>query len=73
MVEGLDLSKIKTWGNPEIRAQLVHKKTLDLVQDFVIEKKENSILYFQKYKKYKRFTPVIHRKCCKVYFFSGIK
>jgi L-2-hydroxyglutarate oxidase LhgO len=43
MVDGLDLSKIKTWGKPGIRAQLIHKKTLDLVQDFVIEKKENSI------------------------------
>lgn len=43
MVEGLDLNKIKTWGKPGIRAQLVHKKTLDLVQDFVVEKKENSI------------------------------
>jgi L-2-hydroxyglutarate oxidase LhgO len=43
MVEGLDLSKIKTWGKPGIRAQLVHKQTLDLIQDFVVEKKENSI------------------------------
>jgi (S)-2-hydroxyglutarate dehydrogenase len=43
MVEGLDLSKIKTWGKPGIRAQLVHKKSLELIQDFVVEKQENSI------------------------------
>ncbi|WP_404319710.1 hypothetical protein [Malaciobacter canalis] len=36
--EGFD-----SWSTPGIRAQLLNKNTLELVQDFVVESDENSI------------------------------
>ncbi len=38
-----DLSSFNKWSAPGIRAQLLNKKSLKLVQDFVVEKRENSI------------------------------
>lgn len=43
MVKALDGSGFKEWGTPAIRAQLMHKKTLKLEQDFILEKAENSL------------------------------
>lgn len=37
LVPGIDLSSFDTWSTPGIRAQLVAKKTMTLVQDFLIE------------------------------------
>ena len=43
LVRDMDLSTFKKWGKPGIRAQLLDLQNLSLVQDFVIEKGENSI------------------------------
>jgi (S)-2-hydroxyglutarate dehydrogenase len=43
MVQQLDDSLFTTWARPGIRAQLLNKKTLQLVQDFVIEGDADSV------------------------------
>lgn len=43
LVQNMDLAPFKKWGKPGIRAQLLDLQTLSLVQDFVVEKGENSI------------------------------
>ncbi len=43
MVHQLDDSLYTTWARPGIRAQLLNKKTLQLVQDFVIEGDGSSV------------------------------
>lgn len=43
MVKNLDASKFNEWGRPGIRAQLLNKKTLQLVQDFVVEGDNHSL------------------------------
>lgn len=43
MVEGLDLTDFKIWAPPGIRAQLLHRDTKELIQDFVVEPSENSL------------------------------
>ncbi len=37
MVEGVDVSKFDTWGDPGIRAQLVDTRTMKLEMDFIYE------------------------------------
>lgn len=37
MVKDMDASKFNEWGRPGIRAQLLNKNTLSLVQDFAVE------------------------------------
>ena len=43
MVHSIDSTAFDTWSTPGIRAQLLHKNSLALVQDFVVEQKDNSI------------------------------
>ena len=43
MVHSIGSTAFDTWSTPGIRAQLLHKNSLELVQDFVVEKKDNSI------------------------------
>lgn len=43
LVNDMDLSPFKKWGTPGIRAQLLDLQNLSLVQDFVVEKGENSV------------------------------
>lgn len=43
MVRNLDASKFSQWGRPGIRAQLLNKKTLSLVQDFAVEGDKHSL------------------------------
>lgn len=43
MVQGVNLSKFDMWSTPGIRAQLLHKDTLELLQDFVIERDSMSL------------------------------
>jgi L-2-hydroxyglutarate oxidase LhgO len=43
MLKDIDSKGFDTWSIPGIRAQLLHKKSLELVQDFVVEKKDNTI------------------------------
>lgn len=43
MVKTMDASGFSKWAKPGIRAQLLNRKSLELVQDFVVEKGENSI------------------------------
>ena len=43
MVQKIDPSGFTTWTKPGIRAQLLDKTNLSLVQDFVIEADKNSI------------------------------
>ena len=43
LTNDMDLSEYKEWTTPGIRAQLLDINTLELVQDFVVEKDENSI------------------------------
>ncbi len=38
-----DLSSFNEWSAPGIRAQLLNKKSLELVQDFVVERNKNTI------------------------------
>lgn len=43
MVRDLDESAFSEWSTPGIRAQLLHKKNLALVQDFVVEGDQKSL------------------------------
>ena len=43
MVNSIDASGFTEWSKPGIRAQLLNKKTLELVMDFVVEGDEHSI------------------------------
>ena len=43
MVKQIDETKFNTWSTPGIRAQLLDTRTLELVQDFVVEGDENSV------------------------------
>ena len=43
MVKSMDRSGFSKWARPGIRAQLLKKQSLELVQDFVVEKGEHSI------------------------------
>jgi L-2-hydroxyglutarate oxidase LhgO len=43
LVHDMDLNKFKSWTQPGIRAQLLNKDTMELVQDFIIEKTKDSI------------------------------
>ncbi len=43
LVQNIDLRKFKTWTRAGIRAQLLNTQTMELVQDFVIEKTKGSI------------------------------
>ena len=43
MVKQIDETKFNTWSTPGIRAQLLNTRTLELVQDFVVEGDENSV------------------------------
>lgn len=43
MVKNLDANKFNEWSRAGIRAQLLNKKTLSLVQDFTVEGDEKSI------------------------------
>lgn len=43
LVQDMDLSLFKKWGKPGIRAQLLDLRDLSLVQDFVVEKGDNSV------------------------------
>lgn len=42
LVKGLDVRDFNRWGRPGIRAQLLNKKTRNLVNDFTVIKKDNS-------------------------------
>ena len=43
LTNDMDLSGYKEWTTPGIRAQLLDTNTLELVQDFVVEKEDNSV------------------------------
>ncbi len=43
LVKREDLSSFNEWSAPGIRAQLLNKKSLELVQDFVVERNKNTI------------------------------
>ncbi len=43
LVKREDLSSFNEWSAPGIRAQLLNKKSLELVQDFVVERSKNTI------------------------------
>ena len=43
MVNQMDIKGFKEWGNPGIRAQLLNKKTRELVMDFVVEGDKDSV------------------------------
>ncbi len=43
MVQALDGDSFTEWARPGIRAQLLHKKTLQLVQDFIVEGDDRSV------------------------------
>jgi (S)-2-hydroxyglutarate dehydrogenase len=43
MVKELDESGFTAWARPGIRAQLLHKKRLELVQDFIVEGDASSV------------------------------
>ena len=43
LVMDMDLKSFDHWGKPGIRAQLLEIETLSLVQDFVVERADNSI------------------------------
>jgi len=43
LTKGCNHKGFKEWSKPGIRAQLLNKKTLELVQDFVVERKDNSV------------------------------
>lgn len=45
MVKNLDESGFTEWARPGIRAQLLNKKTLQLVQDFTVEAGENGSVH----------------------------
>ncbi len=43
LTRNMDDMGFDSWSTPGIRAQLLNKKTLELVQDFVVESDENSV------------------------------
>ena len=43
MVRNADVSYFRTWSTPGIRAQLLHRRTLELVQDFIVEGDADSV------------------------------
>lgn len=43
LVRNIDLARFNSWGVPGIRAQLIDKRSHALVQDFVVEKGEDSV------------------------------
>ena len=43
LTKNMDDLGFDSWSTPGIRAQLLNKKTLELVQDFVVESDENSV------------------------------
>ncbi len=43
LTKNMDDTKFDSWSTPGIRAQLLNKKTLELVQDFVVESDNNSV------------------------------
>ncbi len=43
LVHNIDVSGFTKWSKPGIRAQLLNKKTLELVSDFVVEGDSNSV------------------------------
>lgn len=43
LVKNIDINGFKEWTKPGIRAQLINKKTKELVQDFIIEGDDKSI------------------------------
>ena len=43
MVKQIDEKRFDTWSTPGIRAQLLDRRTLELVQDFVVEGDEESV------------------------------
>ncbi|WP_072681994.1 L-2-hydroxyglutarate oxidase [Arcobacter sp. LA11] len=43
LTKNMDDIGFDSWSTPGIRAQLLNKKTLELVQDFVVESDENSV------------------------------
>ena len=43
LTNGMNLNGFDRWTTPGIRAQLLDTNTLELVQDFVVEKEENSV------------------------------
>ncbi len=43
MVKSIEKEKFDSWSKPGIRAQLLHKESLELVQDFVVEGDNNSV------------------------------
>lgn len=43
MVHQINTKKFNAWSKPGIRAQLLNKKTLELVQDFVVEGDKQSV------------------------------
>jgi L-2-hydroxyglutarate oxidase LhgO len=43
LTRGCDHGGFREWSKPGIRAQLLNTNTLELVQDFVVERKENSV------------------------------
>ncbi len=43
LTNNLNQKEFKTWSTPGIRAQLLDTKTLELVQDFVVQSDENSV------------------------------
>jgi L-2-hydroxyglutarate oxidase LhgO len=45
LVQDLDLTLFKKWGNPGIRAQLLDLRDQSLVQDFVVEKGDNGSVH----------------------------
>lgn len=45
MVKHLDESGFTQWARPGIRAQLLHKKRLELVQDFIVESGESGSVH----------------------------
>lgn len=43
LVRGISMDSFRVWGRPGIRAQLVHRKTREMVMDFVLEGDESSL------------------------------
>ncbi len=43
LVKHIDASGFTEWSKPGIRAQLLNKKTLELVMDFVVEGDEKTV------------------------------
>jgi len=43
LTNDMDLSGFDSWTTPGIRAQLLNTKTLELIQDFIVESDENSV------------------------------